>query len=505
MTSKYTSSSSSEVATDVFEIKSFQSGIRQDLAEGLMQSYQALELNNCNVSYGSLKSVKIPELVKTYTDDIKMILPYYDFNTQTLFYKTDNYIMDADGMYKSTNELGLLNSEFIDYTNFQYKDKRVLVFCGGEDDYLYMFDGTNFSRLKNRRIKYNSNGYYAGCVDGNGEEMPEEAYVKTYAPSGKFIEIYKDRLWVAGNVDNPDRIYFSTSNVNGSDIEDWTIPLADEEEINQHGGFIDVRSYDGGNIIGLKQLFGSLVIFKNKSAYKIYGDTPEDFELVQLFNCGGAIADKTICSGSNGAFFLNTDGIYFYDGTNIKLISDAVKDVVNRINKDYISNSVGAYFNNKYYLSVPLDDSKTNNMIIVYDISLGSFTLYEVDNVSCLLELNNELYYTSNKSIYKFNESSNNKSLPLKWVTPIFDFDLKNARKMSTYIYFRAKGNGKVKFTLKTERKVKELIADLSEEEKFYRKKFKNKGRMFQLIFENVDGSDVEIIYPQLYVEVDED
>ena len=126
MTSKYTSSSSSEVATDVFEIKSFQSGIRQDLAEGLMQSYQALELNNCNISYGSLKSVKIPELVKTYTDDIKMILPYYDFNTQTLFYKTDNYIMDADGMYKSTKELGLLNSEFIDYTNFQYKDKRVL-------------------------------------------------------------------------------------------------------------------------------------------------------------------------------------------------------------------------------------------------------------------------------------------------------------------------------------------------------------------------------------------
>ena len=93
-----------------------------------------------------------------------------------------------------------------------------------------------------------------------------------------------------------------------------------------------------------------------------------------------------------------------------------------------------------------------------------------------------------------------------------FRIALKSKRKKDlaekTYTNANFFGNyneGKVKFTLKTERKVKELIVDLSEEEKFYRKKFKNKGRMFQLIFENVDGSDVEIIYPQLFVEVDED
>ena len=82
---------------------------------------------------------------------------------------------------------------------------------------------------------------------------------------------------------------------------------------------------------------------------------------------------------------------------------------------------------------------------------------------------------------------------------------VENYRKMSNYIYLRVKGQGKLKLKLKTERKTKELIIDLPEEETLLRKKLKNKGRMFQLMIENVDNSSFELVAPELICELDAD
>ena len=95
--------------------------------------------------------------------------------------------------------------------------------------------------------------------------------------------------------------------------------------------------------------------------------------------------------------------------------------------------------------------------------------------------------------------------MPLYWETPYFDFDSKNTRKLSNYIYFRASGEGKIRFELETERKTKILEIDVTGEEKFYRKKLKNKGRMFKLRISNVDNSKFTLTAPQLFVEADED
>ena len=76
---------------------------------------------------------------------------------------------------------------------------------------------------------------------------------------------------------------------------------------------------------------------------------------------------------------------------------------------------------------------------------------------------------------------------------------------MSNYVYIRVKGEGKIKFTLTTERKSKELILDLPESETLLRKKLKNKGRLFQLKIENVDNSTFTLVAPELHCELDED
>ena len=270
-----------------------------------------------------------------------------------------------------------------------------------------------------------------------------------------------------------------------------------------HGGFLDVRSYDGSKIIAMKVIFNSVVIFKNKSAYKIYGSSPSNYQLVDLFCCNGAIADKSICVGNNGAYFLNNDGIYYYDGTNTTLVSRKIKNIISRMNKNYANKSVAIYYDNKYYIAIPVDGSETNNMLIEYNTINQSFMTYDIGNISSFLEFDNELLYSSGntlRSLFKGTET-----LPLLWTTPMFDFGAKNYRKMSNYIYLRCKGQGKLKLRLKTERKEKELILDLPEQETLIRKKLKNKGRMFQLMIENVDGSSFELVAPELICELDID
>ena len=369
----------------VFTIKSFQSGINEYLAEGLLKPYEAVKCTNCNISNGSLKTFPVPSTWYTDSAEIVNAMPFYDFTTSDILLSVGTSLKKISGEHLFT-----INGTSLDSVNFQYKDNRVLI-CTSANDVPFKYESGVIKKMLNRRVTYDlETGVANGFMDANGVHHTTEADITTYAPKGDFIELYYDRLWIAGDKDNPDRVYFSTANVNGADIQDFTVPLAEETEINMHGGFLDVRSYDGSKIIGLKVIFNSIVIFKNKSAYKVYGSSPSNFQLVELFNCNGAISNKSICVGDNGAFYLNSDGIYFYDGTNNNLISQKITNIISRLNMTYAEDSVGIYYNNKYYLAVPVDGSVKNNLLIEYNITLKSFTTYDIGNITQFIEWNNK-------------------------------------------------------------------------------------------------------------------
>lgn len=481
----------------VFKIPSFQSGINEYLAEGLIKPYECLSGYNCDIEKGSLRTVNSGELVKDYGVNIHSLTAYYGKDKQYKIVGGSTKLKKEDG----TNLYDISGTK-LDFLNFEYNGNRILI-GGSSNDVPFIHDGSTTRKLKNRRKKYNEKGELSGYVDADGKEHTTESTITTYAPKGDFMELHYDRLWIAGDKTNPDRVYFSTANVNGADIEDFTVPLAEEDEINQHGGFLDVRSYDGGKIIAMKVIFNSVVLFKNKTAYKIFGSSPSNYQLVQLFSCNGAIADNSICVGNNGAFYLNVDGIYYYDGTNTNLISQKIRRVIERMNSNYASKSVAIYKDNKYYVAIPVDGSSTNNMLIEYDTNSKAFMTYDIEDVTNMLDYNYETIYSTGNVLKKFKKGTT--TLPLKWTTPNIDFGSKNSRKMSSYIYFRGKGTGKVRFTLKTERTSKTLDIELTEVETLYRKKLKAKGRLMQLTIENVSGSNFEIVAPEIHCELDED
>jgi hypothetical protein len=51
-------------------------------------------------------------------------------------------------------------------------------------------------------------------------------------------------------------------------------------------------------------------------------------------------------------------------------LSSPIDDIIQRINKTYVHRAVATYWNNRYYLAVPLDNSADNNVILVYNFIL---------------------------------------------------------------------------------------------------------------------------------------
>ena len=95
----------------------------------------------------------------------------------------------------------------------------------------------------------------------------------------------------------------------------------------------------------------------------------------------GCSSRKSIVQAGGGVFFLSDNGIYFLQpqpasAESMKLltmadpISAPIDDVIQRINRTYAHRAVATYWNNRYYLAVPLDGSADNNAILVYNFIL---------------------------------------------------------------------------------------------------------------------------------------
>ena len=88
----------------------------------------------------------------------------------------------------------------------------------------------------------------------------------------------------------------------------------------------------------------------------------------------GCVARRSIKQVGNQVLFLSDNGVYaaaFGDLYNLRgaglPLSEPIKGTISRINADYAQNAVSAYFDNRYFLAVPLDGSVTNNALLVYN------------------------------------------------------------------------------------------------------------------------------------------
>jgi len=151
--------------------------------------------------------------------------------------------------------------------------------------------------------------------------------------------------------------------------------------------FITSQAGDNDSLVGLFSFADDkLVVFNRKSISLIqnvnsvgFRDTVNQLITQEL----GLVARKSIIQVGNELIFLSDNGVYglsFEDLYNLRgsevPLSESINLTMNDINKDLWDKSTGVYFNNRYYLAVPLNtkdsDGNTvlatgNNAILVYN------------------------------------------------------------------------------------------------------------------------------------------
>lgn len=109
-----------------------------------------------------------------------------------------------------------------------------------------------------------------------------------------------------------------------------------------------------------------------------------DSYVKSLANDKGCIARYTAVQAAGGILFLSDNGVYMLNpsgasqgGINtpegmrllslVEPLSAPVNDVISRINYSAADKAVAIYWENRYYLAIPIDSSTTNNAVLVYN------------------------------------------------------------------------------------------------------------------------------------------
>lgn len=136
---------------------------------------------------------------------------------------------------------------------------------------------------------------------------------------------------------------------------------------------------------------GKLVVFNRNSIHLVLsGGDLEQSQAQLITNEVGCLARKSVVQVADSVLFLSDNGVYgasFQDLYNLRgqgiPLSEAIQGTIRRINQDYAHRAVAAYFDNRYFLAVPLDDSQTNNTLLVYNfLNQGWESVDSVDDVN---------------------------------------------------------------------------------------------------------------------------
>lgn len=124
----------------------------------------------------------------------------------------------------------------------------------------------------------------------------------------------------------------------------------------------------------------------------------------------GCIAKGSIVQAGGGIIFLSDNGVYILnpagagngagntpEGMRLLTIAEPlsapISDVIARINFNAVGKAVATYFENRYYLAVPLDGSEYNNAILVYNFINKAWESVDTYPVNASIDTPNECQF----------------------------------------------------------------------------------------------------------------
>lgn len=209
---------------------------------------------------------------------------------------------------------------------------------------------------------------------GGGFMHQPGAHWATYFQRRLFVPFYYSQ---SGTFSAP--VYTSrkiSDEIAVSDLLDTTTFDQIENQFRITGGTADY-------VVAMHGFYDDSLVVLNRNSIHLVAKTQgslSDTVVKELTGEVGCLARKTVVMQANNMLFLADEGIYgltFLNDYNLRgteePLSKNIQPYIDRINKNLAGESVAVYFNNRYYIAVPLDsvagggDARGNNAVLIYN------------------------------------------------------------------------------------------------------------------------------------------
>lgn len=193
------------------------------------------------------------------------------------------------------------------------------------------------------------------------------------APKGNILEIFEDRLFIAGVTAEPLTVYYSN-------VGDPTTYTSTDV----------LNPLDTDSVTNLENYFGTLLIFKEDSIWKltfIYDQVVSLFVPKLEVQSGnyGACSRQAVTWVENDIWFFTgreVRSIGYQDqqigilGINASVISESIKETLENVSVDNFSEVSVFYHDRRFYLSVPLENSYNDTTFVCHTLHKNNWTKY---------------------------------------------------------------------------------------------------------------------------------
>gem|GEM_PF-2850113 len=229
---------------------------------------------------------------------------------------------------------------------------------------------------------------------GSGGNQATATATIHLAPNNlKLIKTFTNRLFAVGTGTERNTLF-------ASDILDPAVFKATNSII--------VGGDDGEDITAIQPYYGfQMLVFKPTKIYLVTTDptasTAAGWTVQQLSDRIGCVAGRSVAFVNKDVYFLANDGIRTVarsladNFSTVGLpISEGVKDIIARINKNFIAKVNGVFSDNRYLLALPLDSATTCSHVLVYNAIFNAFEgLWDIQS-SRMTETNFSSGFTTN-------------------------------------------------------------------------------------------------------------
>lgn len=262
------------------------------------------------------------------------------------------------------------------------------------------------------------------------------------APKGNILEVFEDRMFVSGVLEEPLTVYYS----NVGDATTFT-----SSDI--------VKPLGTDKVTNLKNYYGTLLIFKRDSIWKL---TFIYDQIVTLFvpkldlqsGTYGAASRKAVSWVENDLWFftgVEVRAIGFIDnisgdlGVNKSVISENIKETLKLVDVDNYDKVITFYENRRFYLGVPIVEDTIDTVFVCHTLYKNSWTKYtdrEKSKVNDFMVIDGEIYTTKSVTdfgVIKWNTSYNDISTAISSEVFFTRLEDKEFNRFRTYRYLDLK------------------------------------------------------------------